>query len=157
MTRHFLICFGNYGSIKRQAVVTLKCTKVNHAEGKNEKTISSECRGQRRPQEGLSVTIWGSRRAPSVRTTHLGVLLSQAAHEYSDLHITREACICKVRQKEVYSYEYTKRSLFLYYYLLITVLLSIQISVNLLLPQPACSEQNLKQRLEDVLLINEKR
>ena len=39
-------------------------------------------------------------------------------------------------QKKVYSCEYVKRSLFLYYYLLVIVLFSIQTTVNLLFPTP---------------------
>lgn len=39
-------------------------------------------------------------------------------------------------QKEVYSCEYAKYSLFLYCYLLVIVLFSIQITVNLLLAHP---------------------
>lgn len=45
----------------------------------------------------------------------------------------------RVGQKEVYSCEYTKLGLCLYYYLLIVVLLFIQTTVNLFLSWPLCS------------------
>ena len=53
----------------------------------------------------------------------------------------------RIEQKQVYSCEYAKQSLFLYYYLLVIVLFSKQKTVNLLLFSPVYYCLSSKQYL----------